>query len=55
MLIALPAALGGLATHLWANMGGGPKRVAVIFPSELEPCAEAGWKACGCVWRAPNW
>jgi len=43
MLIALPAALGwqGLAGHLRATMGGAAKRVAVVFPSDLEPCREA--------------
>ena len=43
MLIALPAALqcGGLVGHLRASLAGAAKRVAVAFPSALEPCAEA--------------
>ena len=43
MLIALPAALGypGLPGNLRASPAGSVKRVAVAYPSALEPCTEA--------------
>jgi len=43
MLLAVPAALGleGLLENLRASLAGGAKRVAVVFPSAVEPCAEA--------------
>lgn len=43
MLLALPGAVGcqGLLGGLRAAGPGGAKRVAVVFPSTLEPCAEA--------------
>jgi len=43
MLIALPAALGtqGLWWTMRASVPAGAKRVAVVFPSALEPCTEA--------------
>ncbi|HTT66120.1 MAG TPA: ABC transporter substrate binding protein [Bryobacteraceae bacterium] len=43
MLLALPAALGcsGLPRSAWALTADGAKRVAVVFPPALEPCAEA--------------
>jgi putative ABC transport system substrate-binding protein len=43
MLIALPAAFGcqGLLGNLRAAAAGGARRVAVLFPSALEPCVEA--------------
>jgi putative tryptophan/tyrosine transport system substrate-binding protein len=43
MLIALPAAFGcqGLLGNLRGAAAGGARRVAVLFPSALEPCVEA--------------
>jgi len=43
MLFAMPAALGcpGLLENLRGSLAGGAKRVAVAFPSALEPCTEA--------------
>ncbi|MGC9946591.1 MAG: ABC transporter substrate binding protein [Bryobacteraceae bacterium] len=43
ILIGLPAALGcqGLSGNLSGSAAGGTKRVAVVFPSALEPCAQA--------------
>ena len=43
MLFALPAAFGylGLRRNLRASVAVGVKRVAVVFPSALEPCSEA--------------
>ncbi|MGO4879217.1 MAG: ABC transporter substrate-binding protein [Bryobacteraceae bacterium] len=43
MLMALPAAFGLAATRgiLRAGIANGARRIAVVFPSSLQPCAEA--------------